>query len=77
MSMVIDAREIELRELFLKLKDLLGCSMNNEVSFEVFVRDAGDSKKVVAFASMSGCTTAISRKNDYYVVSITGFVCCA
>ena len=74
--MVIDAREIELQELFLNLKEMICSSCVKEVAVDVLVKSGSDSRKVNAFASMSGYRTSIEKKEGYYVVHISGYACC-
>lgn len=74
--MVIDAREIELQELFVNLKEIMCSSSGKEVVADIRVRGYGDAKKVTAFASMSGCQTRIENKGEYCIVHISGYACC-
>lgn len=74
--MLIDAREIELPELFLQLRVILASLLGENVTIEIFLRNYSDAKKVTAFAAMSGCQTSIEKKGDYCIVRITGHVCC-
>lgn len=75
--MMIDAREIELMDLLLQLKEILAAQCNLEVSIDVVVRNFPDSKKVSTFAAMSGCQTETLETDGCYLVRISGNVCCA
>jgi len=72
----IDAREIELQELFVKLKEIMCSSCSEEVNVDILVKSGSDSRKVNAFASMSGYRTSIEKKEGYYLVHISGYACC-
>ncbi|MEJ2684220.1 MAG: hypothetical protein P8Z71_07480 [Candidatus Sulfobium sp.] len=73
---MIDAREIELLDLLLQLKDLFAAQCGLEVNVDVLVGDFRDSKKISAFAAMSGCQTEIQERDGCYLVRITGSICC-
>lgn len=74
--MVIDGREIELQELFVNLKEIMCSSCGKEVDVDILVKSGSDSRKVNAFASMSGCRASIEKKEGYYIVHISGYACC-
>jgi len=73
---VIDGREIELQKLFVNLKEIMCSSCGKEVDVDILVKSGSDSRKVNAFASMSGCRTSIKKKEGYYIVHISGYACC-
>jgi hypothetical protein len=75
--MILDARTIDMRELFAQMRDLLADHVGKEVSVEVFLSGERDTKRLRAFVSMSGCQTIVEQKEGYYIVHITGSVCCA
>ncbi len=75
--MIVDARTLDSRELMLRMRDLLANHCGREVSVEVFLAGERDTKRLRAFVSMSGCQTVVEEKEGYYVVRITGSVCCA
>jgi hypothetical protein len=75
--MILDARTIDMRELFAQMRDLLADHVGQEVSVEVFLSGERDTKRLRAFVSMSGCQTIVEQKEGYYIVHITGSVCCA
>jgi hypothetical protein len=75
--MHIDARELDLKDLFIKLKEILASKLGCEVSIEVLVNTSDDAKRLTAFVSMSGCRTEIDKKDNYYIMQITGIPCCA
>jgi len=72
----IDARDIELRELFVKLKEIMCSSCGQEVEIAILVKTYNDSKRLSTFALMSGCKTSIEKKDEYCVVRISGYACC-
>lgn len=74
--MTIDAREIELLDLFLQLKEIFAAQCNLEVDVEVIIGNYPDSKKISTFASMSGCQTETLEKEGCYLVRISGHICC-
>jgi hypothetical protein len=75
--MTIDARALDLKQLLLRMRDVLSDSVGQEVSVEVLLSSADETKRLRAFVSMSGCLTTVEKKEDYYIVHITGSVCCA
>ncbi len=75
--MIVDARTLETRELLLRMRDVLADHCGQEVFIEVFLSGEGETKRLKAFVSMSGCQTVVERKEGYYIVHITGNVCCA
>jgi hypothetical protein len=75
--MIIDARTLDLKQLLLRMRDVLSDSVGREVSVEVLLSTADETKRLRAFVSMSGCLTTVEKKEDYYIVHITGSVCCA
>ena len=72
----IDAREIELFDLFLQLKDMFAAQCGFEVDLDILVENLNDSKKVSTFAAMSGCQTETLKRDGFYLVRITGSICC-
>ncbi len=75
--MIVDARTIDTRELLLQMRDILADKCGQDVSIEVFLSGEGDTRRLKAFVSMSGCQTIVEKKEGYYIVRITGNVCCA
>lgn len=73
---MIDAREIELLDLLLQLRELFAAQCGLEVNVDVLVGDFRNSKKVSAFAAMSGCQTETVERDGCYLVRITGSICC-
>ena len=74
--MLIDAREIELQELFVKLREIMCTSSGEEVMVDVLITDCSASRKVTSFASMSGYRTSVENKGEHCVVHISGYACC-
>ena len=75
--MIVDARTLDSKELLLRMRDVLADHCGREVSVEVFLSGERDTKRLRAFVSMSGCQTVVEQKEGYYIVRITGSVCCA
>jgi hypothetical protein len=75
--MLIDARKLKSQELFLQLRDILGSKRGCNVQIEILINTLKDTKKVKAFVSMSGCNTNVEKKNDYYILHVSGTPCCA
>jgi hypothetical protein len=75
--MVLDASNLETRELLLQLRELLASQCNLEVRIEVILGTKVDAKRVKAFVSMSGCSVEISDAEGRRTLLITGSVCCA
>ncbi len=75
--MLIDARELKSEELFIKLKGILASERCRDVSIEILFDTYQEAKRAKAFVSMSGCSTDIEEKDDYYSMQITGSPCCA
>lgn len=74
--MVIDARGLDLPELFLKLKEILTSKRGMEVFIKVLLDTHSATKKAKAFVSMTGCKADIEEKEGYYLLRITGSPCC-
>ena len=74
--MIIDAREIGLKELFIRLRELLRSRCGEDIAVDVLVENYSDSQKVTAFASLSGCQTSTEKKAEYYIVHVSGSACC-
>lgn len=74
--MIIDARNRELKELFVKLKEILESKVGTDVFIEILIDPFTDVKKIKSFVSMSGCRTDVEEKGEYYIVRLTGTPCC-
>ena len=75
--MYIDARKLEQKELFARLKDILSSNRDcREVSIEILVKTSAEVNKIKAFASMSGCRTENRKEDDHYKVHLKGTPCC-
>jgi len=72
----LDARKIEMLELFVKLKEIMCSSCGKEVDIDILVKNYSDSRKLSTFALMSGCKTSIEKKEEYCIVRISGHACC-
>jgi hypothetical protein len=75
--MTVDGRTLDLKELLLRMREVLADHVGHEVSVEVLLSGPAETKRLRAFVSMSGCQTTVEKKEDYYIVHITGSVCCA
>lgn len=73
----LDATQGNLEEVFLKLKEMLASKLGSDVSIIVQAGSQADAKKVQAFASMSGCQTSVDKRDEWYIIHITGSPCCA
>ncbi|MBT9538169.1 MAG: hypothetical protein IVZ94_08560 [Nitrospirae bacterium] len=71
--MIIDAREGDLHDLFVRLREIFASGMKEPV--EILLKTTSDVKKVKTFASMSGCQIETRAKNGGYVVKVAE--CCA
>jgi hypothetical protein len=74
--MSIDARDMALRELFVKLREIMYASCGKDVAVDILIKSYTDAGKVTSFASMSGCRTSIEKKGEYCIVHISGHACC-
>jgi hypothetical protein len=74
--MQLDARDLDSKELFLRLRDILASKRGSEVDLEIKIRSAGETKKVKTFVSMSGCRTEIEKTEECYIMHISGIPCC-
>ncbi len=73
----LDANNETLESIFLKLKEILSSKYGSEVSIKVLTNSQADAKKVKAFVTMSGCQTNVDKKDECYIIHITGSPCCA
>jgi hypothetical protein len=74
--MKIDARALDLRELFQTLKEVLATKLGEDVFIEILIQKQSDVKKIQSFAALSGCQTSVEGKEGYFIVRITGSPCC-
>jgi hypothetical protein len=72
----LDARGLDLQDLFKQLKEILAMNRGSEVCLEVLLDIHADAAKVKSFVSMSGCMARVEKKGEYYVVHIYGTPCC-
>jgi hypothetical protein len=73
----LDTKELELKELFIKLKDILASKLGKEVSIRICVYSLSDAAKIKAFIRMSGCQIKVDKKEGCFILHITGSPCCA
>ena len=73
----LDANKQPLEHIFLKLKEIISSKLGSEVSIKVRTNSEADVKKVQAFVTMSGCQTTVDKKDEHYIIHITGSPCCA
>jgi len=74
--LTIDARQFTSKELFKRLKDTLASQRGSDVFIEVLTDTREMAKKIEAFVSMTGCQTESEKKEEFYIVRITGSPCC-
>jgi len=74
--MFIDARDMKLQELFIQLREIFASLVGKDVAIDISMGSLTDAQKAAAFATMSGCKTDIEKKEDFFIVHITGQVCC-
>jgi hypothetical protein len=74
--MHFDARDLDSKELFLRLRDILASNRGSEVDLEIKIRSAGETQRVKAFVSMSGCRSEIEKTEECYIMRISGSPCC-
>jgi hypothetical protein len=72
----IDARNIELHDLVIKLKDLLSTKLGEDVEITISIATWENAKKIKTFFSMSGCQSIVNKKDEYYIIEVTGNPCC-
>jgi len=75
--MEIDARELDMQDLFKKLKENLSCKCGSDVSIDILLNTTEEARKISAFVSMSGCKTEIDKKGECYIMHISGTPCCS
>ena len=75
--MHIDARELDLQDLLTQFKEILSAKRECFLTIDILVNTASDANKVKGFASMSGCTAEIDKKDNYYIIHVTGNPCCS
>ncbi len=75
--MQIDARKLGIEELLRKLKEILASQHGCDVDIDILLSTTEDAKKITAFVSMSGCTAHVDKNNNYYIMHISGTICCA
>jgi hypothetical protein len=73
--MIIDARDMEPRALYLRLKELFAENRTCDVCIKVLLATQADAKKARAFVEMSGFSTYIEEGEGHYNLRITGSSC--
>lgn len=74
---LIDARNDEVQVLLKKLKDVLASAHGADIEIDILVKNASDANRVKAFITMSGGRTEIDKKDNYYIIHVKGYLCCA
>lgn len=74
--MLIDAREIELQDLLVKLREIMYESLGKEIMVDVLLKDDSDCRKVTSFAALSGLRTSVEKNGEARLVRISGSACC-
>jgi hypothetical protein len=72
--MKIDARALDLRELFQTLKEVLATKLGEDVFIEILIQKQSDVKKIQSFAALSGCQTSVEGKEGYFIVRIGAII---
>ena len=75
--MYIDARTLEHQELVLKIREILAAKHGCEVNIEILISTMAEVKKIKAFVTMSGCNAEVDKKDDSYIMHVTGAPCCS
>jgi len=75
--MVIDVREMQNDiELLKKVKEVLSSYCGKEITLEILINSCQNPARVVSYISMSGCQAVFEEKEGYYLVKVSGSVCC-
>lgn len=74
--MRIDARGRDIQDLLKELREFLASKRECYLSIEILIGTMEDAKKTAAFLTMSGCTTEIEKKDNYYIMYVKGIPCC-
>ena len=75
--MQIDARKQGPQDLMTELKGILASKHGCNVSIDIILDTTDDAQRITSFVSMSGCKTEIDKKENYYIMHVTGIPCCA
>ena len=70
--MLLDARGLESRDLFIKLKEMLSLYCANDTPVEIILDSKARTGEAKTFALMSGCQTEIDEKEGNYILKIIG-----
>ena len=73
--MYIDGKNQSIEEVLIKVRDTVRSQPTGESDVEVYVETRDHAVKVKAFATMSGNTVDISRKDGGYLIRVTGGSC--
>lgn len=75
--MIIEARGIEPRNLYLRLKKLFAenCACESDIDIEVLLAARAEAKKAETFAKMSGFSTSVEEGEGHYILRIKGSSC--
>lgn len=74
---LIDARNDNLQDLLKRLKDIMASTRGSDMEIDILVTNGSDAKKVQGFVAMSGGRTKIDKKDNSYIIHVTGRLCCA
>lgn len=75
--MYIDARILEHQEVVLKIREILAEKHGCEVQIEILVSTMAEVKRIKAFVTMSGCIVETDKKDNYFIMHVTGAPCCS
>lgn len=73
-NMLVDARGLEHKELFLKVRDALGCCTDEQM-IDVLSGSQAQAKKIMSFMLMSGCNVELNKTEDGWLLRMTGRSC--
>ena len=73
--MYIDGRDLSIEEVLTRMRDIARAQCGAEVDLQVHVDSKDDAAKIKGFASMTGCDVKIQRKDDGYLMNISGGSC--
>ena len=73
--MYIDGRNMTIEDVLIKLRDAVRSQPAGESDVELYVESRESAVKVKAFASMSGNTVEVAKKDDGFYIRVTGGSC--
>jgi len=73
--MFINGKDMTIEEILTRLRDAVRMQPAGESDVELFVERREHAVNIKAFASMSGNTVEITKKDDGYSIKVTGGSC--